>query len=191
MTRRVITLDNNQFEKHCRRLENLVADNYCPDAVVAIASGGVFVGDNMFDGVPHFPVSVKRPSTAAKNKLGFAMRVVRRLPLSIRNAMRVAESRWLELKNRRRSEQDYLSPLSIDVSALSPFKKILVVDDAVDSGTTLRRVLEALHGLPGDRDIRSAVITVTTASASAKPDYFIYDNFTLIRFPWSADNRAK
>lgn len=64
---------------------------------------------------------------------------------------------------------------------------MLLVDDAVDSGTTMLRVAEALRCGNPEIELRTAVITVTTAAPLLRPDYTIYDDRTLIRFPWSMD----
>lgn len=66
--------------------------------------------------------------------------------------------------------------------------RILIVDDAVDSGATLLRVAETLRSASPEAQIASAVITVTTRNPAIKPDYTLYNDRTLIRFPWSADN---
>lgn len=66
-------------------------------------------------------------------------------------------------------------------------QNILIVDDAVDSGATLLAVVEAVRiDMPG-AEVRSAVITQTTPSPVITPDYTLYNNRTLIRFPWSMD----
>ncbi len=67
-------------------------------------------------------------------------------------------------------------------------RKILVVDDAVDSGYTLSHVLEAVKAvLPAGAEVRSAVITVTTDDPLVMPDFYLYNDKTLVRFPWAMD----
>ena len=65
--------------------------------------------------------------------------------------------------------------------------RLLVVDDAVDSGVTLATVIDLLRNTCPDRtEIRSAVITVTLEEPRAEPDYALYRG-VLCRFPWSFD----
>lgn len=78
--------------------------------------------------------------------------------------------------------------INVNPADYSPFKRILVVDDAVDSGATARGILDAIHRLPGQRLTALAVITVTTPHPVVKVDFALYTNRTLIRFPWSKDN---
>lgn len=73
------------------------------------------------------------------------------------------------------------------INAIKASKYILVVDDAVDSGNTLMAVKETIESLDSDVEIRTAAITVTTSAPAIIPDYYIYHNRTLIRFPWSKD----
>lgn len=111
---------------------------------------------------------------------------VRSLPLCVRNGLRIVEARMLSLKKNKAIRQP-----DIDVSAFEGTKSILVVDDAVDSGATLQAVLNSLASLPGRPQIKSAVITTTTRHPLVNPDYTLYNNRTLIRFPWSKDYRPE
>jgi hypoxanthine phosphoribosyltransferase len=69
--------------------------------------------------------------------------------------------------------------------------RILVVDDAVDSGRTLEVVLRWLRGRCPDAEVRSAVLTVTTPRPLLIPDFYLYYPDVLIRFPWSLDNKTQ
>ena len=65
---------------------------------------------------------------------------------------------------------------------------ILIVDDACDSGSTLRAVMDAVRKISPERVvIKTAVITTTTYRPVVSPDFSLYRNRTLIRFPWSKD----
>lgn len=77
-----------------------------------------------------------------------------------------------------------VNPLEIAGSAPA---RILVVDDAVDSGATLRTVIATIRSTWPDAEIRSAVLTVTRSRPLILPDYTLYPRGTLLRFPWSLD----
>lgn len=170
---KVVTLNQEQFVEACRDLEAMAA-SYCPDLIIGIASGGVSVAKQMFAGVPHVTVNCRRSSTHDKERCAWVFALIRRLPLFVRNWLRVAEAKFL---SRRAKSTDPL--LADDISWA---RHILVVDDAVDSGTTMAAVCELLHG----KDYATAVITVTTAVPKIVPDFVLFRN-TLIRFPWSKD----
>lgn len=182
---KVITLHNSDFINHCRSLEEAVMADFSPDLVAAIATGGSFVAEQMFHDIPRITIMARRPSTDSKEQLGIAMRIIRALPESLRNCIRIAEARVLRWRGPRTS----FDPASIDIEGLRNHGRILVVDDAVDSGATLRAVLGALRKVVPGADIRSAVLTVTTTNPVVRPDFTIYNNHTLLRFPWSKDYR--
>lgn len=182
---RVITLDNHRFDAACRQLEDLCRD-YAPDLVVAIATGGVYVADRIFGDVAHLTILKQRSVTA--HKTGFVARLLRHLPRPVADVLRMAESRVLSLRRPTPG-----APVLLDVAAHDAIKqsgRVLVVDDAVDSGATLLAVLRGVANVEGEREVRSAVVTVTTSHPLVQPDYSLYNNHTLIRFPWSKDNQT-
>lgn len=179
---KVVTLDSEAFGQACARLQAKVeADGYKPDLVVAIATGGVYVGRLMMADVRHVEVCRRRPSSSLKGRLVKA--VVRSLPRCVQNALRIVEARVLGL---RRQKPSAAEPPIVPDPGFAPCR-VLVLDDAVDSGATLLAVLEAVRGRWPEAEVRSAVITVTTDSPLAAADYSIYNNHSLIRFPWSID----
>ena len=61
-----------------------------------------------------------------------------------------------------------------------------MVDDALDTGTTLKAVVELLQALAPASTVRSAVIVTTTADPVISADISLH-NRVLGRFPWSHD----
>lgn len=173
---RVLTLDDRAFAGHCKMLEQRVlSDGYVPDLIIGIARGGEFVAGRMFEGVPHVSVKLQRPQGGERSQT--VGRFVHAMPRWINNLMRMAESLLLTLKSHHLSRVDL-------PGGLDGYKRILVVDDAVDSGATLASVIAALGGR-----CRTAALTVTALRKPlAMPDYYLFNNHTLIRFPWSTDS---
>lgn len=190
VTMRVLTLHRAAFLGHCQRLEHLVAD-YDPDLVVAVARGGVYVAEHMFRQSHHVTVDCQRQTTAVKRRLHALFAVVRLLPLWLRNRLRMAEARRL---SRKHTGQPASVTLDSEVTAaVQRARRVLVVDDAIDSGATMAGVLNAISAISGpDNKVRTAVITVTTRQPLVTPDYAIYgDGDVLVRFPWSEDMRRE
>jgi len=162
------------------------------DALIGIANGGVAVAREMAKivGAPLFTVRLQRPTTKRKNR--FIRSIIRHLPKAVNNTLRKLEAlcyMWI-----RKGKSGACKSECVEIPAeLEEFLHglgngcVLVADDAVDSGCTLRSVLTALKAMSPDVMFKSAVITVTTSSASITPDYFLYNDGTLIRFPWSMD----
>lgn len=182
---RVVTLTPARFADACTRLQMQMEHNgFRPDLVVGIATGGVEVAKLIFKDIAHVQIVCQRPSTRTKGKHAMLMRIVRACPLWLRNWLRIAEARWLARTERR--------PVTAVLPDASRFpivvaRTILVVDDAVDSGATLRQVLAEVHRLNADAVVRTAALTVTTPEPVCMPDYTLYNNRTLLRFPWSMD----
>lgn len=184
----VATLDPTCFREACRRLAREVVDSgFRPEIIVGIRTGGEYVAREM---LPSFPgahlaiVELHRPSTPHKSIL---RPLLRRLPGRMLDLMRIVEARMLALRPRRPIPK---VEIGADIRALLP-ARVLVVDDAVDSGVTLAAIIEGLRAESGDgrgeSRVRSAVITVTTPRPAVSPDFALYRNHTLIRFPWSMD----
>lgn len=197
---RVITLNNKALEEHASRLAGMVAsDGRRYDAIVGVRRGGSIVCDAF---CRHFPgvkfgfrtdVSLQRPST--KKKDGWVSKFLKKLPYWMLNLMRMAESRLLEWKNRRfarQSVRESVHTVDLPDSLMSLLKeketpKILIIDDAIDSGGTLSAVIHSLKEKNPRTQTSVAVITETTDSPCIRADYTIYRDRTLIRFPWSND----
>jgi len=184
---RVKTLNKTDLELHAQHLERQCI-GYHPDLIVGVERGGVYVAAGMFVDTAHTSVKACRPSTAGKTRHKKTMSLLKVMPQWALNVMRVAEAHLLRLSPPRNVTVNITDDAR---QAISKARRILVVDDAIDSGTTLRGVITELSTIVnqhGNRpEIRTAVITVTTSRPAIDADYYIYKNATLIRFPWSAD----
>lgn len=182
----MITLGIEELQAAAKALEKK-AEAFAPDLVIGIATGGEIVADMMFNNVPHISVKSSRRSTAAKQRFGWIWAIILHLPRCIKDAMRVAEARCLSHGKGKMQE-----PLVLDAdtqAAIAQSKRILIVDDAIDSGKTMKRVIDAIRGVDGDRDLAVASITETMKEPIVAADYKLYCG-VLVRFPWSKDFKA-
>ena len=184
---KVITLDPPALARHCIQLQHKCL-GFKPDLIVGIASGGAAVADMMFTDTPHAVLSSRRPSTNSKNHASLIFSVIRLCPVWVRDRLRLWEARRLA-----RTKQAHASR-TVDIpedsrNAIASASRILIIDDAVDSGATLQAVTDTISAINTAAVIASAALTVTTPAPIARPDYTLYDNCTLIRFPWSKDYR--
>lgn len=181
---RVVTLDEGMFAERCGELGQMVAANgFNPDVIVGIRNGGEYVANVLADSFPDariLCVELRRCGSSKKERFRPLFKI---LPLWILDRLRIIE--W-HLLARKKIATNVRLDLPAELQGLG-HQRILVVDDAVDSGLTLSSVVGAINGASNTADIRSAVITVTTESPMIRPDYTLYDNKILIRFPWSAD----
>ncbi len=181
---KILNLDMKAFADICCRLQTIVDDSgFKPDVIIPVPRGGNRVASRLYTGLDQIPVLLERPPKG-KLKRGLAA-VLRLLPGFMLDALRIAEARILVRK------RNHMEQTKIHIPELKPWwRNILIVDDAVDSGATLKAVVEGFAALHPDRDIRTAVITVTGSDIVYTPDYFVLNNRTLIRTPWSIDART-
>lgn len=186
---KVITFTIEDFKSACHSLQKTVArSGFKFDTLVGIASGGDYVA-NQFDSPNIFSVAMRRPSTASKQ--GIASLILPYLPAFLCRWLRIAEAKWLQWRNSRRPANQ------IPDCNISPFlakhlespRNVLIVDDAVDSGITLKAVYDAIKKRSPKSTIMTAAITQTQRNPVAKPDFALFRNETLIRFPWAKDMR--
>ena len=195
--RGVVTFTPADFDAACRRLLDIASRFGDPDLVVGIHSGGWHVARAMARALPAatpvLGVTCRRPGTSAKQRMPLLRPVLRCLPRFASDTLRRLEHHLVTARRRpetRRAlvlDQVELMALAAELAVWPQARRLLVVDDAVDSGVTLDCVLRALHDLvPARVRVESAVITVTTPAPAVLPDYTLYRG-ALCRFPWSMD----
>jgi hypoxanthine phosphoribosyltransferase len=114
------------------------------------------------------------------------------LPASARDLLRRIEYRYViapRARHARAQQIDGTEAMAIAarLAALASPPRILVADDAVDSGITLATVLRLLREIaPARSEVRSAAITQTLEHPTVQPDYVLFHR-VLCRFPWSFD----
>lgn len=186
---KVLTLTGADFHRACGRLASAVAlSGFYPDVVVGIKTGGDVIGRliaERFSEAVYLPVSASRPGTSAKNG---KRSILSRLPYFVTDTLRIMESKvlsWFASGNAERNVEFQIDAEFRDLMNKSGCK-VLIIDDAIDSGATLRQVKGKLLELFPRCICKSAVITVTTSSPVESPDFRLFNN-KLIRFPWSTD----
>lgn len=179
------------FERLCDDLAVKVSEGMgAPDIIIGIRTGGERVALSL---ARHFPqsrccfVTARRPSTKGKEKSG-VRRILRYLPVRLLDLMRIMEARFLSRHvNPHREVIADISPEIIDAISHGD-TSVLIVDDAVDSGYTLKAVTGKVTGLAGGR-VSTAAITSTTCEPVIMPDFVVFNDKVLVRFPWSMDAR--
>ncbi|MDM1546507.1 hypothetical protein HX096_01360 [Empedobacter falsenii] len=130
-------------------------------------------------------IKCQRPSTKSKKRNSFIKSSLKNLfkilPQFFLNQVRIYEHKFL-MNNGNQDRELYL-PENLQ---LDNYHKILIVDDAVDSGYTLKNVVDKLEKNNSSAKIYSLAVVVTDKNAVKIPDYYLYSD-VLIRFPWSLD----
>lgn len=187
---RVITLTEPEFQTCCRRFaEACHANGAAPDVLVGIITGGAIVARNISKYFPDarlMNLCLQRSTTRLKGP--WFSGIVKILPRFLQNWLRMAESSVLSISSTRKDNRSVELPEELRLYLNgNPSASIMVVDDAVDSGNTMKRVVDTLAKAWPRAKITTAAITVTTLHPVIEPDIALYRNRTLIRFPWSSD----
>lgn len=180
---KVITLEQSDFESTSAQLGRL-ASPANPDLIIGIRRGGAYVAQVIrpqFPDASYIEIESARNGTYYKNNLH---NILKSLPIWFLDFARIMEAKILSLKKRREREF-HISTESIRV--IKDSRRILIVDDAVDSGATLSAVVNAVKDINKASQLMTAAIVVTTKKPIIYPDFVLYKRDTLIRFPWSND----
>lgn len=167
--------------------KNIIPE-FLPDIIIGIKTAGDIVGKivhksylmNEFN--PQYEsIKFQRSTTNFKDR--YLRNVLEKLPVKVLNVLRKIEFK-LYIKF---SEADK-NTFSIKKSNGSG-KKILLVDDSVDTGRTLVKAKNYLLEKYKDADIRVFSVAQTTNEPLDSPDYLIYNE--MIIGPWSIDFKEK
>lgn len=192
-------VDQGCLDDLCQDLVERTRD-FCPDLVIGIATGGEVVARAMlpfFDDEPAIlAIRLQRPGTQVK-RLVRADLLLGRLPRRVVDVMRWFEVEYRELAfrvTRRATAPSIRSPRDqVVLDLLAPAqdaRRILVVDDTVDSGRTLGLAVDLVRSVSPDAVVRTAVLTSTWRRPPLVPDYLLFAR-TLLRLPWSFDAAAR
>lgn len=176
-----VTLEklNGYISDLVQKLEEI---DYTPDHILYIERAGLFVAHKI-SGHFNCPMSGVRSGRSGGSLKSKIKPVLRYLPRSVTHLLR-----RLEIKlniHEINSERN----VSFQGELPSIGKKILIVDDAVDTGNSMKAVIGILiqngHA-PGC--LKTAVLTTTEAAPFLKPDVSLFHQ-DILAFPWSYDSR--
>lgn len=187
-----------KFDALCKRLaDEVLSKNFTPDVVIGILTGGGVIGRlsykefqamNPNHKVVYTEIKLQRPSTKTKSSK-HANSILPKLPKWLLNVLRVAEVYYYEVKARfvkPRREGTLQVEENVAIQLKSGGKKVLIIDDCIDTGYTLKIIKDyLLYNYPGN-DFRVAVATVSHHFPVVLPEYQLY-NRVLLRFPWAND----
>ena len=186
---KVLTVDNDRLRLLCRDLlERAGRLSGKPDCVIGIATGGVYVA-RILGSAPVFEIECRRPSTERKQAPA-ARKLLASLPSAVSDMLRKAEHYLLTLGKHNDKREVKATTALKDYLSANPKAHVLVVDDAVDSGATMKAVVGWLESVAPEVSVTTAAVTVTTPSPALRPDVAIFEKGILCRFPWSADFKS-
>ncbi len=196
----VRTLDERGLQAAAHALSAVVQQDFRPNVVIGIRTGGYHVADLMTEALPVeailLPITCRRPSTGKKQRFGVVKDALMALPHAVTDRLRVLEHKMLTEMRAPKPLTEYtadpeeLAQIEHLLTLRGADARILLVDDAVDSGATMLAVIDTVREvMHADAVLKTAALTVTTSEPLVQPDYLMYRH-VLCRFPWSLDFRA-
>lgn len=180
-----IELSIKDLKETTKKLYNKVNKNYKYDLVIFVARGSYLIGEKLahLNEVPLLEIKATRKGGKLK-KIVSPLLVI--LPSNLKIFLRKKEikSNYHKTNSERQIE--------IDEKIWNKYKKcrkILLVDDSVDTGYSIKFAKEKIEKYFKDAELKIAVYNVFDKSKEIVDiDYTLYKN-TIIKGPWSNDSK--
>lgn len=179
-----IELSLKKLNEECKQWAGDIEKIFSPELIIYIANAGYPIGKAMQEvfKVPMIGIEAKREGSEVKSKLG---KIFSHIPSWVRNVLIYAELKSGVHKKKTERHIGWLD----DYMPYQGVTKILVVDDSIDTGHTIKQVQEEIRDKFCDADIRIAGLNVWDSSKDIiGTDFELYSN-TIIKAPMSKDSK--
>lgn len=177
-------INYSTLSTYTKKLFNKINKNYDYDLVIFVAKGGYLIGRDIasFKNVPLLEIKATRSNNKIKRIL---KPIVKLIPNKLLLWLRKKEIK--SNKHVKHSERK----ISYDINIWTKYKdskNILIVDDSVDTGNSIKQVKEAVKVFFKESNIKVVSINVFDQSKSViKTDYTLFNNY-IVKGPWSTDS---
>jgi len=196
---KVITLNQEMLKKESQKLAKLILESdWKPELVIGIKTGGVYVAEPVYQQISeqykcsYLTLSLSRPSTEKKKRFKIE-KLLKQLPYFLLNILRNLEVFIFEQTKSKTYIPYREKDLHLDesfVKELYSYENIILVDDAIDTGTTIIAIKNRLLAINPHLNIKTAVLTITHKVPFIEADYSLYKR-VLLRCPWAADYKGE
>jgi hypoxanthine phosphoribosyltransferase len=183
MVDRIKDLTFSDIKKYSTRLSEIIynaAD--CPEHLLFVERAGLFIAYEIADyfDCPLSGIYASRQGSQLKYKLKFILKLFpRRFTHFLRN---------LEIRSNIHSVKTDRN-VYVEFELPPTNKKLLVVDDAIDTGNSMKAVIEYLMSKGYKEELlKTAVLTTTGGNVIVNADYSLFQQ-KVFAFPWSYDSR--
>ena len=180
-------LNRKELENECNSWARKISESYQPDLIIYIAKGGYLIGREMrevFD-VQMIGIGTSRDGNNFKEKIG---PFVAMLPNFVRNFLILIEMKSNKHGKSTERHVHFLDNIEENVD-VNKIKNILVAEDSVDTGHSLKQSLDEIKKVFPESEIKVASLNVWDKSKDiVSVDYSLYQN-TIIKAPMSKDSK--
>lgn len=181
-----IELSRKDIEEQCKDWAKEIKKSYQPDLIVYVAKAGYLIGremKNIFN-VPLVGISASREGNALKEVFG---PIVSRMPNFIRNFLISVELK--SDTHSKNTERKIHMHEGLEMLDKEKFHHILIVDDSVDTGHSMKQVVNVISSMFVNAEIKIAGLNVWDKSKSIiDTDFALFKN-TVIKTPMSKDSK--
>ncbi len=156
-----VSLAGSEIQKDCREWAREIAESFYPEIVIFVANSGYLYAKPIADalGAKLGYVKAVRSGDSAKNKLTPVMKLV---PKAIINWIICSPLKFYY--HSRKKDRNVIVPDSLKRISSEEIGKILIVDDSVDTGYTMKQVLERIKELFPGAVVKTASYVVSDFS---------------------------
>ncbi len=178
-----LELSEKNVRDESLELAKKIEKEFTPEIVVFVARGSFYIGDEIskYFNVPLIEIKAVREKNKLKELVSPVLKLIPRKIKQILREMEINSNTHKKVSKRNvEMEERYLKELL-------KYKKVLLVDDSIDTGNTIVEILNYLkkYGL----EIKTAGLNVFDMSKEIiKIDFYNYEN-TLLNGPWSKDSK--
>ena len=163
----------------CRSWAEEIKEEYMPDFIIFIAKSGYIIADE-FSKTMGVPMDEIHASRAGGRLRKIAAPFFHLLPLTVRN--RIVGAKCMYKFNDKKNKRNVYVPERLnEIAKKMQYKKILIIDDSIDTGWTFVEVYNKIRQLFCYADIRTlALIKMTYCERRFNVDYNYFENMLLL-----------
>ncbi len=192
----VITLSPETLIEKSKELAKAVIESqWTPELVIGIKTGGLYVAEPLVEElyaknikVEYTTISLSRPSTQKKREFNIG-KILKKMPYFTLNILRNLEVFIIEQTKNKKYDSKKENDIPKHEQLIDQIKKterILLVDDAIDTGSTVLAIKNFIHTIDANIEVKIAVLTTTHKEPYIKADFSLFKR-VLLRCPWSED----
>lgn len=161
-----------------------VIGNFDFDLIVYVAKSGYLIADilSVLTGVSYVGINSTREYVTEKDDS--LIKLVNKLPRFMVKVLKKTERKLNFYDN---NKERYLNYNKHFFKRFEP-EKVLIIDDVIDTGYTIKKVVEEINNIYENPEIKVAVLSYFNDRDAEKPDFYLYEN-TVLSAPWTIDSK--
>lgn len=182
-----VEYSTKELENDCRKWGMEIFKEHHPDLIIYIARAGYLCAKPMAElgNIPLLGVGAVRRGNNIKEVIGPIFAYCPRLIRNILASIEIKSS-----IHKKKTERKVLFHKSIESLDKKSFKKVLIVDDAVDTGYTMKKVIEVTRKEFPNAEVKSACLNMSCEDIESVVNVdFVLMQGACVMTPFSKDSK--